>query len=187
MTIASVAVDDPVEAATANQLIDNVNASPGRAIFTSNGTWSVPSGVHKFKVTLCGGGGHGEGFVTVGGGEDSYIVAGANGGDAPMVSSLFSGVELGTSYVITIGAAGAYGGTGGTTSFGTALTSTGGGSASGTTAGGRGSTTVSGGSTRLYHDNGILTNSAGAAYGSGGVGTTGSAVAGMQGIVVVEW
>ena len=57
MTIASVAADEPVQASTTNQLIANVNASPGIAIFTANGTFSVPNGVHKFMVTLCGGGG----------------------------------------------------------------------------------------------------------------------------------
>ena len=57
MTIATVAADDPVTASAINQLIANVNASPGVAIITSNTTWAVPNGVHKFRVSICGGGG----------------------------------------------------------------------------------------------------------------------------------
>lgn len=178
MTIASVAVDDPIEAATANQLIANVNGSPGRAIFTANGLWSVPDGVHKFKVTLCGGGAGGHPDTSGGGGEDSYIIPGDPGNDSQMISALYSGVDVGTSYTVTIGAGGATAdASGGTTSLGSILSST------GATSSSKGTATVTGGTQSMYRDHFVL-NSSGVPYGSGGAGGGG---AGAQGIVIIEW
>lgn len=50
MTLSTVAVDDPILASREQQIIANINASPGRQVFTSNGTFSVPNGIHKFRV-----------------------------------------------------------------------------------------------------------------------------------------
>lgn len=179
MTLETVAVDDPVLASTMQQVIANVNGSPGRAIYTSNGTWSVPNGVHKFKVTLCGGGGVGGFDTTGGGGEDSYVVPGLPGGNGPMISAVIAGVELGTTFAITIGA-GSGSGTGGTTSFGTLMSSSGGGPD-----GAPGSATFPAGAPNIYHANSIFCiNAAGVPYGSGGARGRG---AGANGIVVIEW
>jgi len=179
MTISSVAVDDPVEAPTVNQLIDNVNASPGRAILTSNGNWSVPSGVHKFKVTLCGGGSGAQPDQVGGGGEDSYIIPGLPGTSSHMISACFAGIDVGTTYVVTVGAAGAASqGTGGTTSFGTSLVSP------GAAYGNKGSVSSGGGAAQLLYYDHVYLSSAGWRYGDGGAG---SGAAGRAGICVIEW
>src|SRR5574337_433503 len=106
--IESVAVDNPVLASTMNQVIDNVNSSPGRAVFTANGSWTVPSGVHKFKVTMCGGGGRGgEGYSYFGGesgGGGTWN--GGPGGDSPMISAVIAGQAVGATFAVTVGAAG---------------------------------------------------------------------------------
>lgn len=180
MTLETVAVDDPVLASTMQQVIAHVNGSPGRAVYVANGTWSVPNGVHKFKVTLCGGGGRSGANVVGGGGEDSYVVPGANGGSAPMISAIFEGVELGTTFAITIGAGGTSG-AGGTTSFGTLMSSSGGGAG-----GGSGTATFPAGAPNVYHANEIFCfSSAGVGYGRGG--PSGDLLPGYSGIVVVEW
>ena len=127
MPLSHVAVADPVLASTMNQLIDHWNGTNGRAIYVSNATFQVPAGVNKFRVTLAGGGGRGHASVDVGFGEDSSTLAGGDGGDAPMISAVLSGYETGTSFYIVIGAGGTSGTpTGGTTSFGTVMSSEGG-------------------------------------------------------------
>lgn len=122
MSLPNVAVGEPILASTQNGLINHVNRSPGRAVFTSDGIWSVPPGVYKFRVYLCGGGGSRGGDAPFGEGDTKY---GGDGGPSPLCSKDFAGVEIGTSYNITIGQ-GATSGTGGTSSFGTVLQSTGG-------------------------------------------------------------
>jgi hypothetical protein len=107
MAIEAVSVDNPVKASTMNQIISNVNVSNNRAIFTANGTWSVPVGVHRFKVTLCNIGAASTGLVTVG---DGFQIDGPQGAHSPMASKIFSGIDEGTSYAITF--------TGDKTSFG---------------------------------------------------------------------
>jgi hypothetical protein len=185
MTLSTVAVDDPVLASREQQIIAHVNASPGRQIFTSNGTFSVPNGVHKFRVFLAAGGAGGRSYTTGGGGEDSYIIPGAAGNSAHMASCDFSGVDIGTSFAVTIGAGGAGpDGTGGSTSFGSTF------SATGASTGGKGTVTFPSGDVRAsYHGNGMYANSAGRGYGQGGDGYDGvsSGSGGTQGVVVVEW
>lgn len=173
MTIDAVAVDDPVQASTMNQLILGANGSPGRAIIVANGTWSVPDGVHKFKVTL-GAGGTGGSFDTMGGGgEDSYIIPGSAGPAGLMASSCVAGVEPGTSYSITIGSGGAAGsGAGGTTSFGTLM------SVSASAA-----SFAAGSTSNAYHAYPPIANSAGTPYSGGGAANG----AGHQGFVLIEW
>lgn len=185
MTITAVAADEPVQAATINELISNVNASPGRAIFTSNGNWSVPVGVHKFKVTLCGGGSGAQADYTVVNGEDVQVFPGAGGLSSHVIGACFAGIEIGTTYVITIGAGGAggvsdgsWGSAGGSTSFGTALVSP------GATYNSKGSITSGGGAAQLLYYDHIFLKNTGAKYGDGG---SGSGAAGQQGICVIEW
>ena len=181
MTILSVAVNDPVDAPKTNQLIDHVNASPGRAIFTSNGVWAVPSGVHKFRVYLAAGGGGAEPDTTGGGGDTFFTIPGGPGFDAHLASCDFAGVDIGTSFAITIGAGGGIsGGTGGSTSFGASFSATG---AVGYT--NKGTVTFpSGALAPMYHSVMRYLNSSGQGYGQGGAG---SGAAGRPGIVVIEW
>lgn len=90
--------------------------SAGAEVFTSNGTFVVPTGITKLKVTCIGGGG--------GGGDLSGSgLAGAGGGGA----IAYLTVVPADSYAVVIGAGGASGAPGGTTSFGTDCIATGGG------------------------------------------------------------
>lgn len=192
MTLSSVAPDDPVEAPLMNQLIANVNASPGVAIITASGTWAVPSGVHKFRVTLCGGGGTGGDFGVGGSGEDVFSTPGGPGGDSIARRIWVAGADIGTTYSITVGAAG------GSTSFGSLLTVSGGGvgasdSTSAVTPGSKGAAgTITGGSmsgsalavgnesVAIYDTPYNIPR----AFGQGGLRTSD---AGAPGIVVIEW
>jgi hypothetical protein len=183
MTITSVAIDDPIQAVTMNELIANINDSPYRLIATVNGNWQVPAGCHKFKVTLCGGGGYGNFAADGGSGEGSYIIPGAPGGSSPMVSAVFSGYDIGTTFVMTVGAAAAPNGTGGTTSFGTVLISTG----ASSVANGSITTAPAG---ALRHLNTTIMTLAGVAYGSGGPGDSPGYTArgpGGSGVIVIEF
>lgn len=180
MTLNAVAVDDPVLASQHNQVFSHVNASPGRQIFTSNGTFSVPEGIHKFRVYLAPGGAGGHPDTTGGGGEDSYVIPGEDGQSSHLVSAEFSGVDIGTSFAVTIGAGGSFPeGTGGTTSFGSTFSCTG-----ATSGGSKGTVTLPSSPNAMYHMNGLYMSSGGWSYGQGGAGGSG---AGRQGIVVVEW
>lgn len=123
--INEVAVGDPVTAERTNQIIRHVNGTPGRAIYKESGIWTIPAGCHKFRVYLAGGGTSGYAYDIESG------VRGADGARSPMCSKIFTGYEVGTSFVIEIGAAGKNVGAtevrnGGTSKFGTVLQSTGG-------------------------------------------------------------
>lgn len=171
MALSNVAGGDPVLASTMNQIIANVNGSPGRAVFTQNGSWSVPNGVHSFKVYATGGGGcETPGYMTSG--EDPTWVTAIPGKSSPLVSAIFSNVDIGTTFVITVGAGGTGGSPqGGTTSFGTSISVTG------------GTPTVSGSVTSapagwIHHANSMfVTGPDGSAYGASNT----------QGLVVIEW
>lgn len=185
MTIASVAADEPVQAATTNELIANVNASPGRAIFTANGNWSVPDGVHKFKVTVVGGGSGAQADYTSIVGEEIQLILGGPGTSSHVISACFAGIDVGTTYVITVGAGGAGtgtpgagGGPGGDTSFGTSLISP------GAEYGNKGTITSGGGAAQLLYYDHIFVKNTGVRYGDGGAG---SGAAGIAGICVIEW
>jgi len=119
-------------------------AGLGGQVFTSSGTFTVPSGVTAVKVTVVGGGGSGAG--TSGANQ-----AGAGGGGGGMGVAYVTGLTPGGAVTVTVGA-GATGTTGagsagGTSSFGAYCTATGGGGGSkitsyGTASGGAaGSTT----------------------------------------------
>lgn len=107
-------------------------------LFASSGSWTVPAGVTTAKVTVCGGGGGSSGTSTA--------VIGGQGGFA---SAYLTGLTPGSSITVTIGAGGSSGSSataGGTTSFGSFLSATGGTAGSGSaTNGTRGTGTVSSG------------------------------------------
>lgn len=187
--------------------------SPGFSnmqVFTASGTWTVPTCVTKARVTVVGGGG---------GGGGSQGSGGAGGGVA---IDIISGLTAGSVIDVTIGAAGiagAVGGdgvAGGTSSFGSYVSATGGAagledsgvsSSGGTGVGGTlnitgqsGSGYISagvayggfGGGVPGFGSSGTFadeTGSGGTGYGAGGGGggTSAAGVAGKAGIVIVEW
>lgn len=194
MPLSEVEVGGPVKASTQNGLIKNANGSPGRAVFTANGTWSVPAGVYRFKVTMCGGGGSGGNPYFAFGidGQDSYN--GGDGGDAPLCSKIFGGIEAGTTYTITIGAGAAAGSgaAGGTSTFGALLQSTGGGKGVNATElyylpkQAKGTSGTHNGD--LRHGNELFLKAQEDPYGSGGIcSATAALQAGTNGICVIEW
>jgi hypothetical protein len=97
------------------------------SVFTSSGTFTVPAGVTKAKVTVIGGGGGAKHSTNIA----SYTVGGGGGGTAIEV---LSGLTPGAAIAVTVGTGGAGntaygstpGGTGGTSSFGSYLSATGG-------------------------------------------------------------
>ena len=95
-------------------------------VFTANGTFTVPAGVTKVKVTVVGGGGGG------GGSTSSYGGYGGGGGGGGSAIKIISGLTPAGTVSVTVGAGGAAssggaGGAGGTSSFGAYCSSTGGG------------------------------------------------------------
>lgn len=113
-------VGQGVKASDLLQVFHHVNSTPGLVVFAANGSWQVPDGVHKFRVTLYGGGG--SGMLTT----DPATRAGEDGVRA---RTYFTGIAIGTSYIITVGAGQPYtGGTGqgGSTSFGASFVAPGG-------------------------------------------------------------
>ncbi|WP_288427373.1 phage tail protein [uncultured Pantoea sp.] len=149
----------------------------GQVEFTSNGTWTCPSGVTQIYLDGCaaGGGGAYSASGTTGGG-------GGGGGQA--VTGQIITVSPGTTYSITIGAPG-NGGTsstlngtqGGNTTFGSLLTLTGGfGGLSAGNGGAAGGTGATGGIAGNL-SGGISFGGAGGSsnYGSGGPGGSGAA------------
>lgn len=101
-------------------------------VFTSSGTFTVPAGITKVKVTVVGGGGGG------GGGMGNSAVAGAGGGMGGFGIKIISGLTPSSTVSVTCGAGGSGGGTanspgpagtgtsGGTSSFGAYISCTGG-------------------------------------------------------------
>jgi hypothetical protein len=109
-------------------LINNVNTQ----IFTTSGTYYPSSGLVACEVEIVGGGGGGAGAP---GSSTPYYCVGAGGGAAGgYTKAIFTASDIGDSQTITIGAAGAGGASGkhagtagGTTTFGSLLSATGGG------------------------------------------------------------
>jgi hypothetical protein len=164
------------------------------AVFTSSGTWSVPTGITKCKVTVTGGGG---------GAGNAY--AGGAGGTSIKIVTL-----SGSSATITVGAAGSANtsGSAGTSSFvygGTTVSATGGGNGStgsgysptsggyGTGGdinisggGGDGNTTYSIGGGSYWGGGANWSGNGGYGAGGGYYGNVGSN-GGYQGVVVIEY
>jgi hypothetical protein len=108
-------------------------SGPDGQVFTSSGTFTVPTGVTSCKVTVVGGGGGG-GAAT---GTGSAACGGAGGGAA---IEWITGLTGGSTVTVTIGAGGSgssntSGTTGGTSSFGSYCSATGGGGSVAATSG----------------------------------------------------
>lgn len=76
-----------------------VNASAGginSQVFTSSGTFTIPSGVTKLKMTIVGGGGNGRGG-------SAYVNGGGGGGGAAI--KYLAGITPGNTLTVTVGAA----------------------------------------------------------------------------------
>jgi hypothetical protein len=177
------------------------NATHGVKAFTSTGTFVVPAGITTVWVTICGGGGGGGGAV-----------GGSGGGADAKIAQPVTGLTPGEEIAITIGAkgkggvsGGASATAGGTSSFGSFVSASGGGkgnnaSGSGGAAGGPGgakgntSTAAMGanGGGSMFGAGGIGGTGAGGDAGGYGAGGAGGASAsnggdGSPGFVLVEW
>jgi hypothetical protein len=193
MTLPTAAVDAPVLASTLNQVYAHINLSAGRFVFTSNGSFVVPPGVHQFRVYMAGRGGQGGNPVVVGD-TDNF---GGPGGVSPMISAIFTGQAIGATFAIVVGD----GTNDGTTKFGTLMQVTAGtagqdGNPNGS--GAMGTPTFPLGQTPVYHSNGLFGapqahpvhgGNVFRGFGEGGAGATAGvgAQAGMSGVCVVEW
>lgn len=190
MTIANVTIDDAVAASTINALIDRINLLDGatnRTILTgpASGVYTVPDGVTKIKVLICGGGGGGGAGVFDSG--SGTTTPGGFGGLAPMGSLYLTDLEPGASISYALGAGGTTtfgldGGNGGNSNLGSYISSTGG---SGGTLGGDGSLGATGvltGADIQVINQFFILNTA-RAYGGGGA----PSVAGGPGILVIEY
>jgi hypothetical protein len=182
---------------------------------TASGSFTVPTGVTRVKVTVTGGGGAGGTHASQ---------AGGGGGAGGQAVSVIAGLTPGSVIPVTVGSAGAApagaanGGNGGTSSFGSFVSATGGlggvgGSGSGTCAGSSGGVGVGGGVNEAggfgtdavdasgkggdgggpgngRGSSGPVAAVAAAGYGGGGGGGGGSGgtgASGGPGIVIVEW
>ena len=170
-------------------------------VFTSSGTFTVPSGVTAVKVSLCGGGGNGN--------AGNACSTGGAGNGAGVAIKYITGLTPGSTVTVTVGNAG------GTSSFGAYCSATGGGNGSiggaatgGTASGGDlnfNAVTPSGqwyggggagvGQLNTYGNTGMLGGSGGGGaygvnatgYGNGGGAGAGTSTAGTKGVVIVEW
>ena len=99
-----------VSASTGGVTITNTAASyagPGATVVTSTGTFTIPTGITKLKVTVVGGGGGGGGSSA-----DINYQGGSGGGAGGAGISYLTGLTPGNTISVTIGAAGT-GGAGG--------------------------------------------------------------------------
>jgi len=139
--------------------------------FTSSGTWTVPAGVTRAKVTVVGGGGGAGGS---GGGCGAYGGEGGGGGGCGI--KIVTGLTPGGTVSVTVGGGGSAGnssgingGSGGTSSFGAYVSASGGGgggSSYGASEGVPGAGGVGSGGDLNFH--GGCGTTAGANGGSGG-------------------
>ncbi|MBP2657930.1 MAG: hypothetical protein H6Q69_962 [Firmicutes bacterium] len=166
------------------------SSAHGSELFTSSGTFTVPSGISTVWVSMSGGGG---------GGSSNSDYSG--GGGAAAVLAQETTVTAGASIAVTVGSGGNIGGAGGTSSFGS-YTSCAGGGAGSTTGGSAGGTGGTAGETYRYDANGSSKYSGsggGSIFGSGGGrassspagggygGGGGAGGKGSGGFVLVEW
>jgi len=152
-------------------------------IFTTTGTFTIPSGITKLKITVVGGGGGGPYF------NGCSWVSGGSGG----TSSVVSGTQTITTISATGGSGAGYQGAGstGTGSGGTLNGTSVGGVSPGVTFGTRGRAGDSGGEGRGGGGGcavSFLTGlTPGLTISVNAIGAGGSAVTGVAGVVVFEW
>jgi hypothetical protein len=182
------------DAGTESQ-ITGVSAGGGKLksqAFTSDGTWTQPSGVTLVWVTAVGGGGGGEAGIT------STRGGGGGGGGAfyyrfPVTVSGNVSVTIGTAGTAGSGSSGANGGSGGSTTFGSYLTAHGGigGGVAGSGYGGAGGGEVGFGATQTTAGSaGNSPTIRGSFYipgAGGGAGTTTSPTSGGAGAYQVRY
>lgn len=148
-----------------------------RQVFTSSGNWNRPANVRDVQVEICGGGGSG---ATNAGCPPVYLQGGAGGSINALVTNVPSRVT------VTVGA-----GPGGTSSFGSMITCTGGTNGAGTTNGSNGSATIAGNVISNGSVSWLITRSYGAGGQNYGSPTVGSSIpagdTGAQGVVIVSW
>jgi len=106
-----------------------VNASGGGGfsnmqVFASSGTFTIPTGITKVKVTVVGGGGGGGSATGSGCCPGPTIAAGGGGGGAAI--EIVSGLTPGNTVSVTVGGGGGAASAGGTSSFGAFCSATGG-------------------------------------------------------------
>jgi hypothetical protein len=169
-------------------------------VFTASGSWTAPTGVTRVRVVVVGGGAGG-----AGGGVGCCPSPGGIGGSGGLAVGNFS-VTPGTSYTVTVGGAGtggainAFGTSGGTSSFDSFASATGGtGSSHGSGSGGtiRNSNVVSFGAAPFSGTVRTAAGTAGVAFaisslpgaGTGGAGGAASTAGsgGVGGVVYLQW
>lgn len=185
--------------------ITNAPSTTGKQLFTSSGTFTVPTGITTVWVQLKGGGGGGGGANTSN--TSTALGTGGYGGEGQVACLTPITVTSGQTIIVTIGAGGvggsvnSIGGTGGATSFGTYLSAVGGGGGGlGTytliqVAGSQGSTTTTPvgalGTTGTSYDDISGLFHLHLPINIGGVGKGGTvsnaASAGTSGYVYIEW
>ena len=143
-----------------NNPVTGVFGTGNVQVFSSSGTWTVPTGIGKVRARMWGGGAY----------------AGGGGGFAIRTIYDLSGV---TSVSVTVGAGGtSTSSTGGTSSFGSYVSATGGTNNSTGGSGSGGDTNTSGGTGNSSHGGGGVGN----IFGNGGNGAS-SAISGRWGCV----
>lgn len=149
-----------------------------RQVFTSSGNWNRPANVRDVQVEICGGGGTGYTRYDACVGYTYY-----RGGTGGNVNALVTNVP--SRVTVTVGA-----GPGGTSSFGSMITCTGGSNASISGNGGSGSATIAGNVISNGSVSWFLTaawGSSGQNYGSSILGSPVAGDTGAQGVVIVSW
>jgi len=145
--------------------ISSFSAVPTIVAFTSSGTFTVPAGVTKVKVTVVGGGG--------GGRTATNSTSQGGGGAGGAAIKVITGLTPGGTVAVTVGAGGAANTSGVTSSFGSYCSATGGSSpATGGPGGGGAGGTATGGDINF---------TGGAGNGGNGVNGTVSGTAGNGG------
>ena len=75
-------------------------------VFASSGTFTIPSGITKVKMTVVGGGGPGSSPVTGGGGGSAWRQGGVGGSGGGAAIKWLSGLTPGNTLTVTVGGSG---------------------------------------------------------------------------------